>query len=254
MNINKQLNRILTLGVAAAALGMTPAAFAAHDPSMLFTEGNVTCRDYASNKDINTISVGNPDLSGNPATADDGEVEVTYTITTDATGQQTLEFSDAMTLGDPAEDAGINLVVMKGDGNNVVVFVWGTDAGQTFWPSGSSEVSLTFGDPQTISAVSFCYGLGLEEPEVIPPLPLCEEFGDADACESGESFECDITGTTANCCACDESFASGCEVGGVGPDACGSITLDNFGSLFLIEGSSCICRSTSRGTRCWGDC
>lgn len=259
MNIKIKLNRLLTLGAAVVVLGMTPEAFAATDPAKVFTEGNVTCNDYASNKLINSINTSSPDLSGNPATLDDDDVEVTYTITTDASGQQTLEFYNAMTLTTPAEDAGINLVVMKGDGNNVVVYMWGSDAGQTQWPPvGDSDVALTFGDTQTISAVSFCHGLGLEPPPVVeelPPLPLCADSGDADACESGEAFECDLTGAEVSCCCCDEAECDVCDPSILDPEDpnfCTPFTFEDRNIIQMFEGSTCICYKTSRGERCYG--
>lgn len=105
--------------------------------------------------------------------------------------------------------------------------------------------------------VTVCYGDSFASQQD-DPLPLCETAGvDLGECDPGDAFECeiDLASGKLSCCACTEEFANPCIPGlPLEQGGCGIIQLEDFQSIDILKGSSCICYPTNVGLRCFGSC
>ena len=132
------------------------------------------------------------------------------------------------------------------------MFVYDDDSGVVY------DTNIAFDDVSPVSAVKFCYGAAFGT-NAADPLPACEDIGAGiGRCSEGDVTICDFNAGTPEpvCCSC-EGFDPGCLlVDGlsVAQGGCGPVEVIGGGSFFSLQGSSCICRNTNRGTRCWGSC
>jgi hypothetical protein len=267
MNIYKIFCRLLTLLAGVASLAMAPLAFAI-DPSHLVQEGNTNCRDYGDNRTINGITVASPLFSAtaeSPAAAGDGDVTLKYWIEVDpVTSVQALKFKMVQDITvTPPTPEGVNIVILKGDGNKAETYTWGSNEGVSQWPPpAGTSVDLTVTEPQTsIESITFCYGLGLGE-EVVITLPGCGNkdlaSGTAgshyDTCESTDGgttytsdFECDIVAGELECCSCYGPL-EGCVLGDTGCQ----VNFSDFDGSWVGSGSpSRYCRPIGTSYICY---
>lgn len=174
--------------VFAALLGAQLTAASASDRSVTVfpAEGNKQCSDYAANGVVLQMSTSSPLASGlvsgpeNPRDQDSVGESALYSIS----GGNSVGFSSATTP--------VDFAILKSNRNVSVII----------YPSGGvtadSNMSLMVGgQPQQVTAISLCYGLGNAAPP--PPVATTIKSCNIDANLDQTGVACPATGRTLVC-------------------------------------------------------
>jgi hypothetical protein len=172
-------------------------------------EGNKQCADYAANNLIIQMGTNSPQTSGvvigseNPRDVDTEGESASYTV------------SDGKVVGFSAATTPVDFAILKSSRNVSVII----------YPSGGvtadSNMQLVVGGvPQTVSAISLCYGLGnaAPQPPLATPIKSCNLEATLDqtgvSCPTGGralvcNFELDqpfygLNDGSDTCCVCND--------------------------------------------------
>ena len=221
-------------------------------------EGNGRCSDYFDNSIILEASTNNM-LSGmaiGPDTPEDEDADneiIEFSV--NAQDSSRIDFDSTDTT-----QTRVDAIILK-NSRNINVFLE---------PPGGviKDLSLGFPDGREITSIAFCYGLPSEQITVGEPIPACgadsndgdpnntatpDGLGDADGCESGETFECDLTvnegvNLSVSCCACGGETLVICDPAVSGD--CG-FTMNSFSRILFGENGRWICFDTDSGDKCY---
>ena len=108
-------------------------------------------------------------------------------------------------------------------------------------------------DGLEINAVSFCYGISINEEPPADTLSACPLNNESETyCGEGEAFECNVIDGRLECCSCNGDLA-GCliEEASLADGGCGSITFTELHPAFTGKGSDIVCYKTKKGLTCW---
>ena len=173
--------------------------------------------------------------------------------TTDSVTEVSISFDVSSYFGMPLlitnleSSTRINAVILNQSN------LFGVRANTFIQPPGGvkTDSNFTLDSFRPFTEVTFCYGDSFARQDD-DPLDLCEP-------EQIPLDGCDILGLVAGgeteLCACSPEFARVCDPGApVNVGGCGILEVEDLEPISVVKGSSCVCRSTNRGTRCFGNC